>query len=146
MDDILNIYHNAWKCCYKMLENRKYIFDDNKADIDFESFKLLYINDKILAMDLKHGGHLTHGSSANFSGKFYNLTKSGVDKETELLDMDNIRKLAQKEKPKLIISGYTAYPRKIDFKEFHQIAEEVGAYSMADISHIAGLIVGNVHL
>ena len=71
---------------------------------------------------------------------------TATDKETEMLDMDNIRKIALKEKPRLIISGYTAYPRAIDFKEFHQIAEEAGAYSMADISHIAGLIVGGVHM
>lgn len=107
---------------------------------------LLNLNDKILGMGLSHGGHLTHGSSANFSGKYYKFIPYGVNKETEMLDMDNIRKIALKEKPKLIISGYTAYPRAIDFKEFHQIAEEVGAYSMADISHIAGLVVGGVHM
>jgi len=108
-------------------------------------FALLNLKDKILGMNLSHGGHLTHGSPVNFSGKYYNFIDYGVEKETETIDMDKVRKLAEKEKPKLIISGYTAYPRTIDFKEFHDIAESVGAYSMADISHIAGLIVGDAH-
>ena len=108
-------------------------------------FALLKPQDKILGMGLNHGGHLTHGSLVNFSGQIYNFTHYGVDKETERLDMEKIRELALKEKPKLIISGYTAYPRTINFKEFHKIAEEIGAYSMADISHIAGLIIGGVH-
>ena len=101
--------------------------------------------DKFLGLDLSCGGHLTHGSPVNFSGKIYNAIQYGVDKETELLDMDSIRKLAQQEKPKLIISGLTAYPRQIDFKAFQDIAEEVGAIHLADISHIAGLIVAGVH-
>ncbi len=108
-------------------------------------FALLELNDKILGMNLSHGGHLTHGSPVNFSGKMYNFIPYGVDKETEILDMDKIRKLAEKEKPKMILSGYTAYPRTIDFKAFHDIAESVNAYSFADISHIAGLIVADVH-
>jgi len=108
-------------------------------------FALLNIGDKIMGMKLDHGGHLTHGSPVNFSGKYYNFISYGVDKETERLNMGAIRKIAQKEKPKMIVSGYTAYPRAINFKYFHEIAEEVGAYSMADISHIAGLIVGGVH-
>jgi glycine hydroxymethyltransferase len=108
-------------------------------------FALLERGDKILGMSLLHGGHLTHGSKINFSGKYYDFVKYGVDKETELLDMDKIRRLAEAEKPKLIQNGYTTYPRTIDFKEFHDIAESIGAISMADISHIAGLIVGGVH-
>lgn len=108
-------------------------------------FALLNSNDRVLGMHLSHGGHLTHGSPVNFSGKHYKFIEYFVDKETERLDMDAIRKIAQKEKPKMIVSGYTAYPRIIDFKEFHNIAEEVGAYSLADISHIAGLVVGGVH-
>ena len=108
-------------------------------------FGLLELKDKIMAMDLMHGGHLTHGSSVNFSGKLYNFIHYGVDKESELIDMDVVRKLAQKEKPKLILSGFTAYPRTVDFKEFHGIAQEVGAISMADISHIAGLCVTGAH-
>lgn len=108
-------------------------------------FSVLNPGDKIMGMDLSHGGHLTHGSPVNFSGKLFNFAHYGVDKETEMLDMDKVREIALKEKPKMIVSGYTAYPRTIDFKKFHEIAQEVGAYSMADISHIAGLIVGNAH-
>ncbi len=108
-------------------------------------FALLELKDKILGMDLSHGGHLTHGSLVNFSGKMYNFVSYGVDKETEILDMDKIRKLAEKENPKLILSGYTAYPRTIDFKAFHDIAASVDAISMVDMAHIAGLIAGDAH-
>ncbi len=108
-------------------------------------FALLQPGDKIMAMPLDHGGHLTHGSPANFSGKTYTIIPYRVDPETEQLDYQMIRTLALQEKPKLILSGFTAYPRKINFKIMHEIAEDVGAYSMADISHIAGLIVGGVH-
>ena len=106
---------------------------------------LLKPGDKIMGMQLDMGGHLTHGHKVNFSAKFYNSVQYGVNRETEMLDMDEIRKKALKEKPNIIVSGYTAYPRKIPFKEFHDIAEEVGAYSMADMSHIAGLVAGNAH-
>ncbi len=106
---------------------------------------ILNPGDKILAMGLDHGGHLTHGSPVNFSGKLYDFIHYGVNKETGLLNMEKIRELALKEKPKLIISGFTAYPREVDFQKFHQIAEEVGAYSMADISHISGLIAAGTH-
>ncbi|MEA2037200.1 MAG: serine hydroxymethyltransferase [Nanoarchaeota archaeon] len=108
-------------------------------------FALLNLKDKFLGFSLTSGGHLTHGSSVNFSGKNYNCVSYDVDKETELLDMDVIKKLAIKEQPKLIISGLTAYPRTIDFKAFQEICEEVEAYHMADISHIAGLIAGGAH-
>ncbi len=108
-------------------------------------FALLNLKDKFLGFSLTSGGHLTHGSHVNFSGKNYTCVSYDVDKETELLDMDVIRKMAVKEKPKMIVSGLTAYPRKIDFKAFQEIAEEVNAYHMADISHIAGLVCGGVH-
>ncbi|MEK6967014.1 MAG: serine hydroxymethyltransferase [Nanoarchaeota archaeon] len=108
-------------------------------------FALLKFGDKVMGLNLAHGGHLTHGHPVNFSGKAYNFVQYGVDKETEQLDYEAIRELAIKEKPKLIISGYTAYPRTIDFKKFSEIAEEVGAISMVDMSHIAGLIAGGVH-
>ncbi len=108
-------------------------------------FALLNFGDKILGMNLAHGGHLTHGHKVNFSGKAYNFIQYGVDKETELIDMDEVRKIALKEKPKLILSGATAYPREIDFKQFHEIAQEIGAISMVDMSHIAGLIAGKQH-
>jgi glycine hydroxymethyltransferase len=108
-------------------------------------FALLDIGDKFMGMDLSCGGHLTHGSPVNFSGMNYSLVPYFVDEETERLDMDAIRKIAQKEKPKMIISSLTAYPRKLPFKEFCEIAKDVNAYVLADISHIAGLIVGGVH-
>ena len=96
-------------------------------------------------LKLSSGGHLTHGHKVSFSGRAYNVTQYTVDPETHLIDYDEIRKLAKREKPRLIISGATAYPRKINFKEFHNIALEVGAYSMADISHISGLVITNLH-
>ena len=108
-------------------------------------FALLNLHDKFLGFSLTSGGHLTHGSHVNFSGKNYVCVSYDVDKETEMLDMDNIRKLAKEEKPKMIISGLTAYPREIDFKAFQEIAEEVDAYQLADISHISGLVVGGAH-
>ncbi len=106
---------------------------------------LLKPGDKIMGMRLDMGGHLTHGHSVNFSSRHYAAVQYGVDEKTGLLDMRAIRELARKEKPKIIVSGATAYPRHIDFKAFHEIAEEIGAYSLADISHLAGLIVGGVH-
>ncbi len=108
-------------------------------------FALLNFGDKVMGMSLVQGGHLTHGHKVNFSGTAYNFVQYGVDKETEQIDMDAIRKMAIAEQPKLIISGATAYPRTIDFKAFAEIAQELGAYSMADISHVAGLIAGGAH-
>ena len=98
-----------------------------------------------MALRLDHGGHLTHGSPVNMSGKLYNFIHYGVDAEKEVLDYEAIHKAAQEHKPKIILSGFTAYPRTIDFKKIHDIAKEVGAISMADISHISGLVVGGVH-
>lgn len=106
---------------------------------------LLKPGDKIMGMRLDMGGHLTHGHKVNFSAKYFTPVQYPVDEKTELLDMDSIRKIALQEKPQILVSGATAYPRVIDFKAFHEIAEEVGAYSMADISHIAGLVAGGVH-
>jgi len=108
-------------------------------------FALLNPGDKIMGLKLDMGGHLTHGHKVSATAKFYTSVQYGLDKETGLIDMDEIRKFAQKEKPQIIVSGATAYPRLFDFKEFHEIAVEVGAYSMADISHIAGLIAGGAH-
>ncbi len=109
-------------------------------------FALLNLKDKYLGFNLTSGGHLTHGSHVNFSGKNYTCVSYDVDPKTEMLDMDNVRKLAIEEKPKMIISGLTAYPRAIDFKAFQEICEEVNAYQLADISHIAGLVAGGAHL
>lgn len=101
--------------------------------------------DTLMGMRLDHGGHLTHGHKVSFTGKLFNAVQYGVNKETELLDYDEIEKIALEAKPKVIVCGTTAYPREIDFKAFHKIAKEAGAISMADIAHIAGLIVGGVH-
>ncbi len=108
-------------------------------------FAFLEVGDKFMGLDLAHGGHLTHGSHVNFSGKWFKPVAYSVDKETEALDYDAIRKTALEEKPKLIICGYTAYPLEIDFKAFRDICDEVGAVMMADISHIAGLIAAGVY-
>lgn len=108
-------------------------------------FALLEPGDTILAMNLSHGGHLTHGHPVSLSGKLFNFVHYGVNKDTEMLDMDEVEKLARETKPKLIVSGYTAYPRAVPFTRFAEIAHAVGAYAMADMSHIAGLVVGGVH-
>jgi len=108
-------------------------------------FALLNLKDKILGMSLDHGGHLTHGSPVNFSGKFYNFSSYGVEKETGRIDMDKVRQIALKEKPKLILAGYSAYPRNLDFKEFRAIADEIDAYLMADVAHFAGIICARKH-
>lgn len=108
-------------------------------------FALLEYGDKFMGLALDQGGHLTHGHAVNFSGKLYKPVQYVLDKETERLDYDAVRKQAKEEKPKLLLSGYTAYPRGIDFKQFREIADEVGAYCCADIAHIAGLCAGGVH-
>ena len=107
-------------------------------------FACLNIGDKILGFDLSHGGHLTHGSSVNFSGKLYNPVFYGVDKKTGRLDYDLIMEIAQKERPKLIIAGASAYSRDIDYKKFREIADSVDALLLADISHPAGLIAKGI--
>jgi glycine hydroxymethyltransferase len=98
-----------------------------------------------MGMNLAHGGHLSHGSPANFSGKYYNIIPYGVDPETHTLDYENIRKLALEHKPKMIVAGASAYPRIIDFEKIGQIAKEAGAYLLVDIAHIAGLVVAGLH-
>ena len=116
------------------------------AQANFAVFlTLLEPGDTIMGMDLSHGGHLTHGSPVNVSGKWFNVVQYGVNQETEELDFDQIRELALKERPKLIICGYSAYPRTIDFAKFREIADEVGAYLLADIAHIAGLVATGHH-
>ncbi|MFC2175190.1 serine hydroxymethyltransferase [archaeon] len=108
-------------------------------------FATISLGDKILSIDLPKGGHLTHGSPVNFSGQFYKIASYDLDPETEALDMDLVRKRAEEEKPQLLLCGYSAYARTVDFKEFGEIAKDVGAVSMADIAHIAGLIAGGQH-
>jgi glycine hydroxymethyltransferase len=108
-------------------------------------FALLEPGDTVLGMRLDQGGHLTHGSPVNFSGKLYNFVAYGVDRESEYVDYDEVERLAQEHKPKVIVAGYTAYPRTIDFPRFRQIADQVGATLMVDMAHIAGLIAAGVH-
>lgn len=101
--------------------------------------------DTVLAMDLSHGGHLTHGSAVNFSGKWFRIISYGVDPQTERVDMDAVRALARKEKPRMIIAGFSAYPRKLDFAVFAEIAAEVGAYLLVDMAHVAGLVAAKLY-
>ncbi len=108
-------------------------------------YAIMNLKDTFMGMKLTEGGHLTHGHPVNFSGKLYNCVQYGVDSETERLDYDAIEKQAREIKPKLILSGYTAYPREIDFKRFREICDRVGAFCMADIAHIAGLCAGGAH-
>ncbi len=108
-------------------------------------FSLLEPGDVVLGMRLDQGGHLTHGSQVNFSGKLYNFVAYGVDRETEHIDYDEVERLAHEHKPKVIVAGYTAYPRTIDFQRFRQIADAVGAILMVDMAHISGLIAAGEH-
>jgi len=108
-------------------------------------FSILDPGDKVLGMDLAHGGHLTHGSKVNMSGKYYEFHAYGVDPETEQIDYDNLAKLARQVKPKLIVAGASAYPRTIHFDKFKEIADEVGAMFMVDMAHIAGLVAADLH-
>lgn len=107
-------------------------------------FAMLEPGDKVMGMNLDHGGHLTHGSPVNISGKYFNIVSYGVNDEGEI-DYDKVREIAVKEKPKMIIAGASAYARIIDFKKFREIADEVGAYLMVDMAHIAGLVAAGLH-
>ena len=116
------------------------------AQANFAVFlALLQPGDTIMGLDLSHGGHLTHGSPVNVSGKWFKVVQYGVDAESQTLDMDSIRQLALEHRPKLIVCGYSAYPRTIDFPAFRAIADEVGAFLLADMAHIAGLVAAGVH-
>ena len=108
-------------------------------------FAMLKPGDTVLGMDLSHGGHLTHGSPVNISGTYFNFEAYGVEKDTEVLDYDHVLARAKEVKPKLIVAGASAYPRKLDFKKFREIADEVGAYLMVDMAHIAGLVAAGLH-
>ena len=136
------------------IERAKKLFSANWANVQPHSgaqanfavfLSLLKPGDTIMGMDLSHGGHLTHGSPVNVSGKWFKTCHYEVDQKTEMLDMDAIRKKAIENKPKLIICGYSAYPRKIDFQAFRSIADDVNAYLLADIAHIAGLVASGLH-
>ncbi len=108
-------------------------------------FAMLDPGDTILGMNLAHGGHLTHGSPVNFSGKLYDIVPYGLDPETETIDYDEVARLAHEARPKMIVAGASAYPRAIDFERFRAIADEVGAYLMVDMAHIAGLVATGAH-
>jgi glycine hydroxymethyltransferase len=136
------------------IERAKALFGAEHANVQPHSgsqanmaafFAAIKPGDRVLGMSLDHGGHLTHGSSVNFSGKLFDFAHYGVDLETEQLDYEAIAKTAREFKPQMIICGYTAYPRTIDFAKFREIANEVGAYLLSDMAHIAGLIAGGVH-
>lgn len=136
------------------IDRAKKLFNSEHANVQPHSgtqanmavyFTVLNPGDTILSMELSHGGHLSHGSPVSFSGKFYKVIYYGVRKEDETIDFNLVRELAIKEKPKLIVTGYSAYPRKIDFEKFREIANEVNAYLMADIAHIAGLVATGLH-
>ena len=136
------------------IERAKTLFGAEHANVQPHSgstanmavyFAVLEPGDTILAMSLAHGGHLTHGHKVNFSGRFFNVIQYGVDQETELIDYDEIERLADENKPKLICCGASAYSRIIDFKRLRKIADGVGAYLMADMAHISGLVAGGCH-
>ena len=136
------------------IERAKELFGAEHANVQPHSgsganmavyFSMLEHGDTMLAMNLSHGGHLTHGHKMSFSGRFYNVIQYGVDQETELIDYDEIEALADEHKPKLICCGASAYSRIIDFKRLRKIADSVGAYLMADMAHIAGLVAGGCH-
>ena len=108
-------------------------------------FSLLDVGDTVLGMNLNEGGHLTHGNKANMSGKYFNFVSYGLNPETEFIDHDEVLRIAKEERPKIIVAGASAYPREIDFAKFREIADEVGAYLMVDMAHIAGLVAAKQH-
>ena len=136
------------------IKRAKELFDADYANVQPHSgsqanmgvyFALLEKGDTILGMDLSHGGHLTHGSNVNFSGRFFNFVHYGVGRETGTIDYEQVATLAKKHKPKMIVAGASAYPRIIDFKVFSEIAKSVGAFFVVDMAHIAGLVAAGVH-
>ena len=136
------------------IERAKKIFGAEHANVQPHSgaqanmavfFSVLNPGDTILGMDLSHGGHLTHGSPVNMSGKYFNVVSYGVSKDDYRIDYEEVRKAALESKPKLIVAGASAYPRILDFKKFREIADEVGAYLLVDMAHIAGLVAAGLH-
>jgi len=136
------------------IERAKIIFGADHVNVQPHSgsqanmavyFSCLKPGDKVMGLELSHGGHLTHGSPVNFSGQLYDFVFYGVNKDTEIFDYDEILKIAKKHRPKIIVTGASAYPRTIDFEAFRKIADEVNAYLMADMAHIAGLVAAGVH-
>ncbi len=136
------------------IERAKELFGAEHANVQPHSgaqanmavyFALLEPGDTVMGMQLDHGGHLTHGAKVNFSGRLYNFVSYGVDRESETIDYDEVERLAHEHRPKIIVAGYSAYPRLIDFPRFRAIADGVGAYLMVDMAHISGLIAGGAH-
>ncbi|MFO7295520.1 MAG: serine hydroxymethyltransferase [Clostridia bacterium] len=136
------------------IERAKRLFGAEHANVQPHSgaqanmavyFAVLEPGDTIMGMNLAHGGHLTHGSPVNISGKYFKIVSYGVDADTGYIDYDEVRRLAREFKPKLIVAGASAYPRVIDFEKFREIADEVGAYLMVDMAHIAGLVAAGLH-
>lgn len=136
------------------IERAKELFGAQYANVQAHSgaqanmavfFALLTPGDTVLSMSLAHGGHLSHGSPVNMSGKYFNIVPYGVTEDTNTIDYDEVRRLALEHKPKLILAGASAYPRTIDFEKFSEIAKEVGAYLMVDMAHIAGLVAAGCH-
>jgi len=136
------------------IDRAKYLFGAEHVNVQPHSgsqanmavyFAMLEPGDTILTMNLDHGGHLTHGHKINFSGKLYNVVSYGVNPDTEMIDYDQAARLAREHKPRMIVAGASAYPRVINFDRFREIADDVGAYLMADIAHIAGLIAAGYH-
>ena len=136
------------------IERAKQLFGAEYANVQAHSgaqanlavfFALLTPGDTVLSMNLAHGGHLSHGSPVNISGKYFNIVPYGVSEDTNTIDYDEVRRLALEAKPKLILAGASAYPRTIDFEKFAEIAHEVGAYLMVDMAHIAGLVAAGCH-
>lgn len=136
------------------IERAKHLFGAEHANVqshagaqaNFAAYlALCKPGDTVLAMDLSHGGHLTHGSAVNFSGKWFRIISYGVDQKTELVNMNAVRELARKERPRMIIAGFSAYPRKLDFAAFAEIAKEVGAYLLVDMAHVAGLVAARLY-
>ena len=139
IDEIENLAIERAKKLFKAEHANVQPYSGSPANIEIY-YALLQPNDKVMSLSLALGGHLTHGHKVNFSGRNYNFVFYSLDKETEMLNYDQITELAEKERPKILLSGFTAYPREVDFKRFAKIAKDVGAYSFADISHTAGLI------
>ena len=153
--------HRYYAGCHNMdavenlaIERAKKLFNAEHANVQPHSgsqanmavyFAMLEPGDTVMAMDMSHGGHLTHGAPANFSGRFYSFVPYGTDRETGRLDYDDIQKRALKHRPKLIVAGASAYPRIIDFNRFRDIADAAGAHLVADMAHISGLVATNLH-
>jgi len=153
--------HRYYAGCHNMdaienlaIERAKKLFNAEHANVQPHSgsqanmavyFAMLEPGDTVMAMAMSHGGHLTHGAPANFSGRFYDFVPYGTDRETERLDYDDIQKIALKHRPKLIVAGASAYPRTIDFNRFRDIADSAGAHLVADMAHISGLVATNLH-